>query len=191
MSNIKPYIKPYSERSFAVFGDTQNYRSYLLEWGGKFNPNLKADNQDVNSTERKPGWIFPNTKLELVTKKLPTLDGAAVETPGGIVNTTAPTAQITAASQPRSHVNGVVDKSEKFEKLEKLVSVLSSRLEAVEAELNAMRKLVGPTPTALPTTTTATKRKITAPAAEPEVTQEPEEEDEISTRMVSLMRRKK
>lgn len=49
------YIHDYSERSFAVFGNTKPIKDRLKAIGGKFNPRLHpfgADN-DV------PGWIFP------------------------------------------------------------------------------------------------------------------------------------
>jgi hypothetical protein len=47
MSSI--YLEKYSEKSIAVFGDTQPVKEKLKELGGKFNSNLRG----------KAGWIFP------------------------------------------------------------------------------------------------------------------------------------
>ena len=47
----------YSEKSFAVFGNTKTFKDELKKLGGKFNSNLKG----------KAGWIFSNsnkTKVE-------------------------------------------------------------------------------------------------------------------------------
>ena len=41
-------IEDYSEKSFAVFGDTKKFKDDLKNLGGKFNSNLKG----------KAGWIF-------------------------------------------------------------------------------------------------------------------------------------
>jgi len=41
-------IEDYSEKSFAVFGDTKKFKDDLKMLGGKFNSNLKG----------KAGWIF-------------------------------------------------------------------------------------------------------------------------------------
>ena len=50
-------IENYSEKSFAVFGNTKTFKDELKKLGGKFNSNLKG----------KAGWIFSNsnkTKVE-------------------------------------------------------------------------------------------------------------------------------
>ena len=41
-------LKEYSERSFAIYGETKEYKTELKNLGGKFNPNLKDG----------AGWIF-------------------------------------------------------------------------------------------------------------------------------------
>ena len=46
-------IEEYTERSFAVFGCTKEFKSILLEQGGKFRPNLNGN----------PGWIFSKKRL--------------------------------------------------------------------------------------------------------------------------------
>ena len=43
------FIEKYSEKSIAVFGETQSHKDKLKELGGKFNSNLRG----------KAGWIFP------------------------------------------------------------------------------------------------------------------------------------
>lgn len=55
----------YSEKSFALFGDTKEIKDYLKEMGGKFNPYLNYNGG------KKAGWIFSNnskTKVELFLK---------------------------------------------------------------------------------------------------------------------------
>ena len=46
-------IEEYTEKSFAVFGSTKEFKSLLLEKGGKFRPNLNGN----------PGWIFSKKRL--------------------------------------------------------------------------------------------------------------------------------
>jgi len=47
------YMVDYSDRSFAVFGDTKPIKEELKELGGRFNKYLKHDGLT------KVGWIFP------------------------------------------------------------------------------------------------------------------------------------
>jgi DNA topoisomerase-1 len=57
---IKPYIERYTDKSFAVFGETKSIKDQLKELGGRFNKNLNG----------KVGWIFPNIKKGIVEKFL-------------------------------------------------------------------------------------------------------------------------
>ena len=58
---IKPFIVDYSERSFAVFGDTFPIRKKLKDvGGGKYNRFL------TYKGEKTKGWIFSNKKREAV-----------------------------------------------------------------------------------------------------------------------------
>lgn len=54
------HIIDYSERAIAVVGDTKPIKEKLSNIGGKFNTRLSCG----------PGWIFPKSKLEIVTKTL-------------------------------------------------------------------------------------------------------------------------
>jgi len=49
----KPFTADYSDRSFAVFGDTKPIKEELKALGGRFNKYLKHDGVT------KAGWIFP------------------------------------------------------------------------------------------------------------------------------------
>lgn len=53
-------IVDYSDRSFAVIGETKPIKQILSSLGGKFNYGLKCG----------PGWIFPKTRMETVKKEL-------------------------------------------------------------------------------------------------------------------------
>lgn len=59
-SNIVELIE-YSERSVAVFGQTQPYKSHFMDIGGKFNPALTKQGQ------KQPGWIFSKKQQAAVT----------------------------------------------------------------------------------------------------------------------------
>jgi hypothetical protein len=49
-------IVNYTDKSFAVYGDTKSIKEQLKELGGRFNRNLKG----------RPGWIFSNKHLSKV-----------------------------------------------------------------------------------------------------------------------------
>ncbi len=53
-------IIDYSERSFAIVGDTKPIKEQLKELGGRFNGRLTCG----------AGWVFPKTKLESVKSTL-------------------------------------------------------------------------------------------------------------------------
>lgn len=57
-------LVPYSDRSFAIFGDTKPLAAQLGELGGTFNRFLKKDGAAT------PGWIFSNKRLDNVRKAL-------------------------------------------------------------------------------------------------------------------------
>lgn len=50
----------YSDKSFAIFGDTKPRAAELAQLGGRFNSYLKVDNVAT------PGWIFSNRRLNNV-----------------------------------------------------------------------------------------------------------------------------
>lgn len=54
-------IVDYSNKSFAVFGDTREIKDQLKELGGKFNPRLSFKD------EKCAGWIFPLKKKQEVS----------------------------------------------------------------------------------------------------------------------------
>ena len=61
--NTEMFLKEdYSEKSFAVYGNTREHKDTLKALGGKFNKYLKIDG------ERKVGWIFNKQKQENVVE---------------------------------------------------------------------------------------------------------------------------
>lgn len=54
----------YSEKSVALFGETKQIKDQLKELGGRFNRNLKWQDQT------KPGWIFSKSKKEALEQLL-------------------------------------------------------------------------------------------------------------------------
>ena len=73
LNNVDEYIvesadvilKPYSEKSFVVRGDTKPHKDKLKELGGKWNSNLTDGG----------GWIFPNTLLDKVEEWIKSKNG--------------------------------------------------------------------------------------------------------------------
>ena len=65
----------YSDKSFAAIGNTKPYKSILMELGGKYNPNLKVDDQKV------PGWIFSKKHLANVENVLQLSLGEEIDVP--------------------------------------------------------------------------------------------------------------
>jgi hypothetical protein len=63
LTNMETKIKlvQYSDRAFALFGDTKPVKDKLMELGARFNRYLKQDG--INC----PGWIFSNKSKEQVT----------------------------------------------------------------------------------------------------------------------------
>lgn len=63
---IKPALElvNYSDRSFAVFGDTKPIKDLLFDLGGKFNAYLKRNGIAT------PGYIFPLYRIDNVRKSL-------------------------------------------------------------------------------------------------------------------------
>lgn len=55
-------LVPYSDRSFAIFGDTKPMQRQLQDLGGKFNRFLKRDGIAT------PGYIFSITRIDAVRK---------------------------------------------------------------------------------------------------------------------------
>ena len=58
-------IQDYSVKSFILFGDTIKYKDNLVKLGGKYNPNLRIEPNNINSKKRR-GWIFSVNKLSEV-----------------------------------------------------------------------------------------------------------------------------
>jgi len=69
LNNPKPpEIVQYSERAFAVFGNTIDIKDQLSHLGGRYNRFLT----NPNTKQREAGWIFPNgkkTEVEDILKK--------------------------------------------------------------------------------------------------------------------------
>lgn len=76
---------PYTDKSFAVFGDTKTWKNNLLNLGGRFNRNLGGN----------AGFIFSNKKAEDVQQFI---NSAAA----GQVQPLPDTARVTKTNQPRA-----------------------------------------------------------------------------------------
>jgi dGTP triphosphohydrolase len=124
-SNIT--IEQYSEKCIAVFGDTQNFKDVLMQLGGKFNPMLKG----LNDTKR-PGWVFVKNN-DIRAKLLQSLQNGGSSQANNSSSTT--TLKKTSTVSP-SIVASTNDE------LMKIVQQLSKRLDSVETELFAVRKIL-------------------------------------------------
>lgn len=57
----------YSDRSIAVFGDSEPWKENLKQLGGRFNRYLDYKDQNGNII-KTPGWIFPKSKESAIVK---------------------------------------------------------------------------------------------------------------------------
>ena len=130
-------IEAYSEKAIAVFVATQHIAKYepiLTGLGSSANYALKG----ANGQQKRTGYVFPKGKLDAVSQALSS--GVTPATP-----------VVGVKKSVGSGNSGVTeDKYEKlaqeFATLQKLVYNLTARLEAVEAEQQAARKVIGTTP---------------------------------------------
>jgi len=70
--------KTYSDKSFAVYGETKEYKETLKSFGGKWNQNLKDG----------AGWIFPNSKRSQVNKWLKSVSSEGAADSGSLSDVT-------------------------------------------------------------------------------------------------------
>ena len=73
-------IVDYSEKSFAVYGDTKDFKTQLKDFGGRFNRYLKIDG------ETQMGWVFSKKRQEEVAEFVLQANAGEIES-----NTTIPT----------------------------------------------------------------------------------------------------
>lgn len=67
----------YSEKAFAVYGDTKSVKDMLKTLGGKFNPHLTHP----VTGDKLVGWIFSKKRWDSVKAAFPALDAAEVVAP--------------------------------------------------------------------------------------------------------------
>ena len=162
-------VENYSERAFAIFGDTKQFKDLLMSLGGKFNPSLKGPNDT-----KRAGWIFPLKQKDDVVKKLDeeSRKPASEKT----------VEKVSTSVKKVSSTSSTIDSSEIIDGLTKRIDDLVSRIEALEAEVSAFRKLSSPSvqrpQTASTLSPSVTQQKPSRPAANKKEVKEPESEDE-------------
>jgi hypothetical protein len=90
MENTSLQMVDYSDKSFAVLGNTRTFSSQLKDMGGRFNRYLTVNNQKV------PGWIFPKTRQEEVTRFILDANSGSLQStslPSNEQNTDLPTVE--------------------------------------------------------------------------------------------------
>ena len=86
--SVPPFIKKYSDKAFAVFGDSRKYSANLKELNGRYNPKLKFVSDDGVQTSA-PGWIFGLKRLAAVTELLKAPPAAIAKADEGIAEAKA------------------------------------------------------------------------------------------------------
>ena len=64
MAQIQFLIVDYSQKTFALFGDTRPIKEQLKALGGKFNPRL------THEDKKQAGWIFSKSKEQEIKNLL-------------------------------------------------------------------------------------------------------------------------
>jgi len=189
MSKSHQYIiEEYTPKSIAVFIDdgVTKYDSALLALDSTPNKFLRGPNDT-----KRTGWVFPKFKRSAVIAALEGVDGGSVNAPAATATSSASAGSVGGSGASSSCVGaagftGGVD----VVQLQSLVRNLSSRLEAVESEVTALRKLVtsGAASSATASSATASSGGKTVTVADMDDDM-PEEDDTPFTK--SLIRRKK
>jgi hypothetical protein len=124
-------IEQYSEKCIAVFGDTQNCKDTLTQLGGKFNPMLKG----LNDTKR-PGWVFVKNN-DIRAKIL-----QALQQPQQASNNNNSSSISLSSNSSSTSSTSSKSSSSSTDDLMKIVQQLCKRLDSVETELFAVRKIL-------------------------------------------------
>ena len=166
-------VENYSERAFAIFGDTKQFKDLLMSLGGKFNPSLKGPNDT-----KRAGWIFPLKQKDDIVKKL----DEESRKPASEKTVEKVSSSVKKVSSTID--SSTIQSSEIIDGLTKRIDDLVSRIEALEAEVSAFRKLsvssVQRPLTASPSTSSypTASLKSTRSAVNKKEVKEPESEDE-------------
>lgn len=71
-------ILPYTEKAFAVFGNTKAIKDTLMQYHGRYNRYLTYNKSEVEKGAeaiKKAGWVFPLKQLESITNAINKLKG--------------------------------------------------------------------------------------------------------------------
>lgn len=167
-------IEDYSEKAIAVFGDLARYEEMLTNMKGTKNERLK-DPTDEN--KRRVGFIFAKAKRADVEKALKEF---------GTKNVSASSSSVSTQSVTPTTTTNISTSADQLiiKQLQTTVQDLQRRLDAAEAEIGALTKLVtGKTKAAKPKATIDIEDEVFE-------TTEPAEEEKKPVSILKSLRRK-
>ena len=175
-------IENYSEKSIAVFAENLGpYADILESLNGTRNNRLKGPNDS-----KRTGYVFPKHKMTEVQTALQNFD-----TKGVVPTSSTPVPPSTSSTPSLTSASPATAKdSEQLQKLQKLVQQLTTRLDAAEAEISSLRKLVlNPLPSkSLPKTQESSSSSNTTNEMEDEDSEE--NNQEVSNQRMIVRKRK-
>jgi len=161
----------YTEKSIAVFGETEKIKDYLEKLGGKFNPGLT--NKTTGS--REAGWIFVKSKAKEVQKLVDGFNKGDLNKETSILDV--------MMNKPKTVIKSTGD----FVITKEMYMALISRIEKLETDNMNLSKLLlskkqphtpSPTPTQQQSSSSSSSSSVKNRVSTPVESDDSEEEEE-------------
>lgn len=138
MTTYIPYdditIEDYTEKSFVIRGSTEQYKKDIKTLGGKWNPRLRDG----------PGWIFPITKKDIVTKwrntgeSLIRPEDTELVTPRAVKKVVKKVEQKTDNTSVQStEINNILDRH-----CDRMIGIIETRFDTLQKKFDEMQDII-------------------------------------------------